>query len=268
MDLRVRSAFTDINGLAIHAMALGEDKSVDTPTFILVPGLGLSGRYMMPTAELLAAAGKVWVPDLPGCGRSEKPDTVPDIPALADALALWMERRGIKGAVLIGNSLGAQVVVDLAARYPMLVDRAVLVAPTMDDGALRVSSQIARLLADSLREPLPLYWIAVTDYLRAGVRRGLQTLRHALADPVEQKLPLLACAVLVIRGGRDPIVPQKWVDKLVRLIPNVRSVVVPTAAHAVNFNSPHILAAEVLEFLTVNGSVPGDTEIKRIACSF
>lgn len=77
----------------------------DAPTFVLVPGLGLSGRYMMPSAEQLATVGKVWVPDLPGCGRSGKPDPVPDIPALADAPALWMKRHGITNAVLIGHSV-------------------------------------------------------------------------------------------------------------------------------------------------------------------
>lgn len=263
-----RSVFTDITGLTMQAKELGEDKGGDPATFVLVPGLGLSGRYMMPLAGLLASAGKVWVPDLPGCGRSEKPPVVFDIPALADALALWMDRHAIGGAILMGHSLGAQVVVDLAVRYPELVARVVLVSPTMDPAALRVPTQVARLLRDSLEEPLRLYWIAISDYLRAGVWRCLRTLRHALADPVERKLPQLACPVLVISGGRDPIVPQPWVDRLVRMIPDARSVAVSMAAHAVNFNSPDILSEEVLNFMEINGPIPQDKEIKRTASSF
>lgn len=236
----------------MHAVVLREDKGEDTPTFVLVPGLGLSGRYMMPTAELLAAVGTVWVPDLPGCGKSEKPRRVPDISELAEALALWMKMHGIKAPVLIGNSLGAQVIVDFAVRYPELLHRAVLVAPTIDPEAPQVSTQVMRLLADGVREPLPLYWIALTDYLRAGFGRVLKTLRHALADPVERKLPMLACPVLVIRGARDPIVPQPWVERVVRLIPIARLVILPKAAHAVNFNSPDVLAAEILQFLEMD----------------
>lgn len=122
-------------------------------------------------------------------------------------------------------------------------------APTMDPAAPRAFTQIARLLEDALREPLPLYWIAITDYLRAGLGRALKTLRHALADPVLAKLPLLACPVLVVRGERDPIVPLHWVEMIARLIPSAGLIVIPQATHAVNFNSPEALIAEVLKFL-------------------
>lgn len=249
---RFRSVLTAVEGLTLHAVVLGEDASSAAPTFVMVPGMGMSGRYMMPTAMLLAAAGRVWVPDLPGCGRSGTPRTVPGIPELADALAAWMEIHELVTPVLIGNSLGAQVIVDFAVRYPERLERAVLVAPTIDPAAPRVGSQVFRLLADGFFEPVALYWIALTDYLRAGFGRVLQTLRHALADPVERKLPLITCPVLVIRGGRDPIVPQPWVERAVRLIPSARLVTVPKAAHAVNFNSPAALAAEVLKFLEMN----------------
>lgn len=253
-DPSARSVLTDVAGLAMHAVVMGENHGGRVRTFVLVPGLGLSGRYMMPTAELLAVVGTVWVPDLPGCGKSERPPRVLDISELADALALWMATCGIESPVMIGNSLGAQVIVDFAARHPERLDRAVLVAPTIDPEAPQVSKQVLRLLADALHEPIAMYWIALKDYLRAGFGRVLQTLRHALADPVEGKLSLLACPVLVIRGECDPIVPQRWVERAVRLIPDGSLVVVPDAAHAVNFNSPEKLAAEVLHFVGVSGN--------------
>lgn len=252
-----RSVFTNVAGLVMHSVVMGKDKGEDAPVFVLVPGLGLSGRYMMPTAKLLAAVGTVWIPDLPGCGKSERPRRVADICELADALMEWMETRGIRTPVLIGNSLGAQVIVDLAARHPERLDLAVLVAPTIDPEAPQVSTQLLRLLADGLHEPFALYWIALKDYLRAGFGRVLQILRHALADPVERKLSLLRCPVLIIRGALDPIVPQRWVEWAVRLIPKSRLVVIPGAAHAVNFNSPDELVLEVIKFMENVRCSPG-----------
>lgn len=247
-DMPPLSVVTTVAGRAMHSVMLAGKNRGDAPVFVLVPGMGLSGRYMMPTAELLTSVGTVWVPDLPGCGLSERPPSVPSIPELADALAEWIKSHGLESPILIGNSLGAQVIVDFAVRHPQALNRAILVAPTIDPEAPQVFTQLLRLLVDVPREPLALYWIVTKDYLRTGLGWILHTLRHALEDPVESKLPLLTCPVLVIRGGRDPIVPQQWAERAAGLIPNGRIVTLPGAAHAVNFNSPVDLSLEVIKF--------------------
>ena len=236
----------------MHAVILGKDAG--TPTFVLVHGLGMSSRYMMPTAELLAMHGRVVVPDLPGFGRSGKPRHTLSIAELSDALAAWMEEMELGASVLIGNSLGAQVIADLAVRHPERLERAVLVGPTIDPEARGIFIQIFRLLLDILREPTGIFWIGLTDYFRAGFVRMLRTLRLALLDPIAEKLPLIRIPVLIIRGGRDPIVPQPWVEQAARLIPQGRWLTLPAAAHAVNFNAPDALVEEVLKFLRQEGA--------------
>lgn len=233
----------------MHARVITADAPAHAPSIVLVHGLGVSSRYMMPTAELLAPHARVFAPDLPGFGRSRRPRRALSIPELADALAAWMKASGIERAVLVGNSLGAQIIVDFAVRYPEFVAQAVLIAPTIDPRARGFMRQLARLLLDSLREPLSLLPLAIADYLRAGLRRGARTLRFALRDKVEDKLPLMQTRTLVVRGGRDPIVPQKWMEEATCLLPRARLVVIPTAAHAVNYNSPDALVREVLLFM-------------------
>jgi pimeloyl-ACP methyl ester carboxylesterase len=68
---------------------------------VLVHGLGLSGRYMLPVAACLAARYRVLRPDLPGFGDSGHPARVLDVPALADALAAWMRAMSLRRAALI-----------------------------------------------------------------------------------------------------------------------------------------------------------------------
>ena len=231
----------------MHAVEMGKETE-GAPVFVLVHGLGMSSRYLMPTARLLAAAGKVHVPDMPGFGRSGKPSEVLTIPELADSLAAWMTAMNITSPVLIGNSLGAQVIVDFAARHPTRLSAAVLVGLTIDPEARRVSTQLRRLLADIPQEPPGLYWTAATDYVRAGFGRCLQTLRHALEDPILNKLPWIPVPALVVRGGNDPIVPQRWTEYAAGLIPQAKWVTIPDVAHAVNFNAAGALVKEVLEF--------------------
>src|SRR5437764_14984060 len=88
------------------------------PALVLVHGVGLSYRYLMPYAALLAEHFRVFVPDQPGFGRSHKPRRVLPLPELADWLADWMEAVGLEQAALMGNSFGCQVVVNLAVRHP------------------------------------------------------------------------------------------------------------------------------------------------------
>ncbi len=246
-----RSVSRDISGVRMHARISDGTAAVGTRSFVLVHGLGMSGRYLMPTAKLLAPHRSVFVPDLPGFGQSGKPHTALSVPELSNALAEWMESHELGPAILLGNSLGAQVIIDFAVRHPERVERAVLVGPTIDPDARKVLTQLWRLFADILGEPKELYWMGLTDFLSAGFGRCLATLRHALEDPVVEKLPRISHPVLVVRGGRDPIVPQPWVERVADLIPDARLVILPNAAHAVNFNSPESLVKEVLGFCDV-----------------
>ncbi|RYD19183.1 MAG: alpha/beta hydrolase [Verrucomicrobiaceae bacterium] len=204
----------------------------------------------MPTAELLAAHGTVHVPDLPGFGKSDDPAHVLTVPQLSDALAEWMVSNDIPPAILVGNSLGGQIIAEFASRHGGLLDAAVLVGPTMDPAYPRAITQVYHLAVDIFREPGRLVALGVLDYLRAGFLRCLRSLGHALAHPVEEVLPLIRVPVLIVRGGRDPIVSQEWVEKAALKIPWSRLILIPDAAHAVNFNSPDLLVREILDFLS------------------
>ncbi len=43
-----------VAGRVIHAVEMGAETRGGAPVFVLVHGLGMSSRYLMPTAELLA----------------------------------------------------------------------------------------------------------------------------------------------------------------------------------------------------------------------
>jgi 2-hydroxy-6-oxonona-2,4-dienedioate hydrolase len=53
-----------------------------------------------------------------------------DVPGLADALAAWLGAMRLRRPVLLGNSFGCQIIVDLAARHPRSLAAAILQGPT------------------------------------------------------------------------------------------------------------------------------------------
>lgn len=215
----------------------------------MVHGLVVSSRYMVPTAIRLAPYFHVYALDLPGFGKSDKPSHVLNITELSDVLADWMQAIGLKQATLMGNSMGSQVIADFALRQPELISRAILLGPTMDPRARIAYQEIVRWLLNAPREPLSLFPIVVRDYLDAGLRRFVRTFGYALQDRIEEHLPQIQVPTLVVRGSYDTIVPQRWAEEAARLLLQGRLVVIPRAAHDVNYNSPVELTRLVRAFI-------------------
>lgn len=236
-----------VDGARMFAYVPARAQASRCPPVVLVHGLGVSNRYMVPLAwELARQSFPVYAPDLPGSGRSEHPSHALGVDALAARLRDWMRAMGIDSAVLVGHSLGCQVIVEVAAIAPEMISGAVLVGPTMDAraGALR---HAGRLALDAFRETPALVLIAAVDYLRAGPFRVITTFRDALRHDMLHRVGLLRSPTVIARGERDPIAPADWVRELASRMSDATVRTIPNAAHAANFDSPGEVAALVGE---------------------
>ena len=83
-----------------------------------IHGFAISGAYLMPTARALAGRRVNLVPDLPGYGHSERRGKVLDIPALSEALLAVLDALEIEQAVLVGNSMGCPIGLEVAHVAP------------------------------------------------------------------------------------------------------------------------------------------------------
>lgn len=215
----------------------GDGGGGDAPTYVLVHGLIVSGRYLMPLAVRLAAERRVLVPDLPGFGASEKPRRALDVPDLAAVLAAYLGGLGLERVVLVANSFGCQIAAAMAARDPGPVERMVLIGPTVDAAARSAPRQLARMVGSLFREPAEYPSILVADFLRVGLPRALRTAGVALADRIEEVLPEVAVPTLVLRGSDDLIAPRRWAEEVARLLPAGRLAEVPGGGHALNYGA-------------------------------
>ena len=223
--------------------------SLSGPQVILVHGLVISSRYMVPTAERLAPLCDVYAVDLPGYGLSDKPGATLGLSDLADALAEWIEVEKVGAPHLVANSFGCQILAELAIRHPQHIGRMVLQGPTIDPTARSVWRQMGRLMANSRKESPQLGHIMLRDYARAGLKPVIQTIKIALDDRIEDKLPFITARTLVIRGEYDPIVPQRWAEEVCRLLPHGDLIVIPGAAHTINYTAPDALVQAIRPFL-------------------
>lgn len=248
MRAALTKQWTVVRGSRMFARVGGPPQG-DGTAVVLVHGQIISSLYMVPTAELLASQFRVFAPDLPGFGLSDKPPRILCVQELAEALGAWMEASGLRRAALVGNSLGSQIAVDLAVRRPELVEALVLSAPSVDRHARTASAQILRWLRDWPGERPSLALAHLRDFALAGVRRSLGTFRCTLADRIEDKLPHVRARTLVVRGSRDTIVPQAWAEEVTSLLPQAQLILIPGGPHCVNYSTPGPFSEVVASFL-------------------
>jgi pimeloyl-ACP methyl ester carboxylesterase len=119
----LRSGILTMGSIRVHHMHGGRGTPV-----LFIHGLG-SSSYMEWRFNLEHASlrHRVYAPDLPGFGRSEKPRARYGVPYFTRFVERYMEGRGLRSAAIIGASLGGRIALELALERPSLVSKLVLV---------------------------------------------------------------------------------------------------------------------------------------------
>jgi len=235
-----------VDGRSIYCRrSTGSDST--GPPVIHLHGFAISGEYLMPTARRLADRWVNLVPDLPGYGRSERHDRVLDIPALARSLVAILDAAGIDQAVLVGNSMGCPIGLEVAHTAPERVHRLVLVSPAGGVHNQPLIRALGQLAKDGIREKAAMLPVAVPDYVRFGPVNGLRLFHELTRYPSLERLLGTPVPTLAVLGGRDPLMASPArVREIARRSPEHLSVVlVAEAAHALNYSHPEELAGTI-----------------------
>ncbi|MEK8226423.1 alpha/beta fold hydrolase [Oerskovia sp. M15] len=92
----------------------------------------------------------------------------PRYPALAHALIRILDALELEKVVLVGNSMGCPVSLEVAHSAPDRVDRIVLVSPAGGVHNQGLGRAIRQLAMDGPRESRKMARVAVPDYVRFG----------------------------------------------------------------------------------------------------
>ncbi|HET6689686.1 MAG TPA: alpha/beta hydrolase [Miltoncostaeaceae bacterium] len=242
------SAWTPAAGMWLHARLLRPPGRSEGPV-VMLHGLGVSSASLGPLATALAERHAVAVIDLPGFGRTAA-SRVLTTAEVAEAVAVAMERRSLRNVTLVGHSWGCHVAAMLAARHPGLVWRLVMLSPGFDGGRGGAAGLVLRLAADAPLERPSLLAGAVVDYLHAGPRRVIGTLREATSLRLADIIEGVEAPFMVVRGSRDPLATARWAATLAARARVPATVAeIPRAAHGLGHDAPVAVARAIEEFL-------------------
>lgn len=191
----------------ITALVTEQAEPADSPapTFVFVHGLGVSSWYFEPLFEELAGSAPMILLDLPGFGRAPEPERELRVGGLADALIATIRERQLHDVVLVGHSMGAQVVVEALAREPSLARAAVLITPVVapqDRKPWRVVLQFTRA---SLHEEVRSAYRSVLTFLSTNPLWIAKHFRAMTEYRIEEQIGEIPpdIPILLIRGSND-----------------------------------------------------------------
>jgi 2-hydroxy-6-oxonona-2,4-dienedioate hydrolase len=217
---------------------------------IVTAGLGLTSRFYAESYAAFAAAGiHLVVPDLPGWGDTPGPRTGLHPADTADFLISFARALGIRRAVWIGHSLGAQAIVHVAERRPDLAGALVLVGPTGAPGRFALLRQAWGLAVEVRRTSLGVIGAVAREYITTSPARYIGTwLRHG-RDELPARLPAVRCPTLILTGDADPVARPAFVELLRHRIPHASVEWVRGGTHALPRGHADEFNRRVIDFV-------------------
>ncbi|MDO5034775.1 MAG: alpha/beta fold hydrolase [Actinomycetaceae bacterium] len=184
------------------------------PTFVLVHGIGVSSEYFLKLAEKLVPHGDVVALDLPGFGDTTAPPHPLSIAGFAACVHRIMRFEKVDNPVVLGHSMGAQVVTELAARDPEWVNRILLLGPPVNALERTTMQAAMRFFQSAVHEPFEVSRFAIGAYIESGLKWFMETLPEMIMYPVGVRLADAGVRTVLMRGEHDHIAPLEWLFDL------------------------------------------------------
>jgi pimeloyl-ACP methyl ester carboxylesterase len=251
----------DLNLAGAGPVGVTVDDRGEGRPFLLLHGGG-GPQTVAGFAELLATKepARVITPTHPGFGGTPRPDGLAGMAGLAALYRELLDRLGLDGVTVIGNSIGGWIAAELALlgspriRATVLVDAVGIEVeghPVTDIFPLSLD-ELARL---SYHDPAAFRIdpAAMTEAQRAGMaanRAVLQVYGGArMTDPsLRGRLAAIAMPTLVIWGDADRIVDPGYGRAYAAAVPGARFELLTETGHLPQLESPEQLLRVVWDF--------------------
>lgn len=266
--------YVDIGEVAGFAQRVHyhDEGSGEPVIFLHGAGGGASGysNFKGNYPQFAQAGFRSIVPDLLGYGLSSKTEEPKqyDLDFFIAGVKGLVDRLGLQGITLLGNSLGGAVALGYALKHPEDVKRLILMAPggVEDLDTYLAMPGIANMFAvyqsgktgkDAMRSVMEMQLFdkaLLTDEIlneRAPIAdTQTQAARSVLKVPnMTAQLPQITCPVLGFWGMQDAFNPASGATKLAEGLPHCRVVLVNQCGHWVQVEHQALFNRSCIDFL-------------------
>ena len=278
VDWREHQRWVEVAGAPVNVIDIGESG----PPIVFIHGLSGAWVNWLENIPHFAQSHRVIAMDLPGFGHSPMPTDKISISGYGRIVDELLHTLGIERAVIVGNSMGGFIGVELALQFATRVEKLVLVSAAglsiehqrnepvlralerLDNFLIytggwaatrsevltrrpRMRRQMMRLVAHRA-EALPAPLIA--EQVKGSGKPGFVPALDALSDyPIRERLGEIECPVLVVWGEDDRLVPVRDAYEFGRLIPHAQVEVWPQTGHVAMLERPVAFNALVERFI-------------------
>jgi len=209
-------------------------------TILLLHGLGSNAGFWRYNIRELAKKYRVIAIDLPGYGKSQKGDYPYSMTFFSDEIKKVIDQLNINKFDLVGHSMGGQIAITFALKYPNKIHKLILISPAGIESFNKTQSNILTnfLTVDaikSLDEKGIEYniknnfyeWKSKFNWLikeRIELKNSIdfdgyanavvKSVKGMLYEPISKKLKNLSVPTLIIFGTNDNLIPNKFFHNL------------------------------------------------------
>jgi pimeloyl-ACP methyl ester carboxylesterase len=252
-----RSDFLDVRRVRTHVLGAGRGR----PLLVLHPEFGAD--LWSPYHDLLAERFRIVAPDLPGFGRSDRPEWLDEVDDLVFHLIDLLDELKLDRVSIVGTSFGGWVAAAVAVAHPERVERLVLAAPAgiRVDGVERYdlfANSAEEVLRHLFHDPSRIAQIVPVEYgpdVVVRAYRELTTLARLAWNPyyydpkLQQRLPRVTAPTLIIWGEEDEFLSRRHGEVFSSLLPYATLKTLPGCGHLVPLEDAASFSTLAIEFL-------------------
>lgn len=256
------------SGLRLHFLDEGSGPVV---LWLHGSGPGASGysNFKGNYPQFVAAGFRNLVVDLPGFGRSDKPeDAQYNLDFFVNAMSGFLKAVGVKRATLLGNSLGGAIALGLALAEPARVEKLILMAPggvedretyfkmvgiqrmveLYNAGPLGIE-QMRRIMSLQLFDSSQLDDNLLAERVAVAVYQPRNLFTTMMVPNMTERLEELQAPILGFWGTDDNFNPASGALKVLNHAPNARFIMLNRCGHWVQVEHRELFNKACLEFL-------------------